>query len=621
LLARLLFEIESDRNFERQRYYRAMYSRLIEDHPEQRSRGKAVFTLPLVLLFILVGIASTRHLMNANANNSLESSLAEPTQPNVEGAFGSKVGVAPAAGVAPAPDCTDWWCLDKCTANTDDDYHCDVVLTLDLGSSGTKPALWAIRQDVGNTKIPEIKLAASNPIAPSNEPTELKFKGFCGIWADKYQFWGDLRSYCDASKLEKKVPKGDTAYPAKCAGLNGNFTKWKEHFTEQMKCFLDKELTSGTTTKSITQYISGTYGGITAGLRNDPKIKEKLAAFQEGTTAGTGGAVWSLLKKQTKKPVHLRMISGEEEGYYEWLSFNWDTLQQFENKKPIMMAIQNKLKNTLTIGGASAQIAIPTVQPMSTLDHTYYFHIGVDKYWIYANSIMWAGSTRLKTMVEEFNTVFKDQTTEEPTTLDDAFFEKNDKLLCSDIYNVKPTNEPGETQTLGETQLYKGLCVMGFHFPNATQWLTHQFVGNKDWKLLTGKHDDECMVKGTIGDVKLDFYNHCDGLTEAEGLKIKNYFWLKNYPKTLLPFWGRFWYKLIAAETGFQEDGMLEYTKTEEKSWSAVWASMWMHGKFQGFPNLDNPNGLRRNLGGLKGEYTLGPLTIPAHFGTPEDSS
>eukprot|EP00492_Amphilonche_elongata_P003135 TRINITY_DN3446_c0_g1_i1.p2 TRINITY_DN3446_c0_g1~~TRINITY_DN3446_c0_g1_i1.p2 ORF type:complete len:50 (-),score=6.33 TRINITY_DN3446_c0_g1_i1:432-581(-) len=49
---------------------------------------------------------------------------------------------------------------------------------------------------------------------------------------------------------------------------------------------------------------------------------------------------------------------------------------------------------------------------------------------------------------------------------------------------------------------------------------------------------------------------------------------------------------------------------------------MWMHGKFQGFPNLNNPEGhRRRNLGGLKGEYTLGPLTIPAHFGTPEDSS
>lgn len=585
-----------------------MYSRLIEDHPydhvEQRSPSKSVFTLPLVLLFALVGIASTRHLMNANANSSLESMVAEP---DGEGAF----GIAPAAasgsggGSAAAPSaCTEWWCIDKCAAHNDDsDYRCDVVLTLDLGSSGTKPALWAIRQKKDKKKIPEMHLARSI------DNDELKYKGFCGIWSDKYQFPGDLRDYCVADFESKTIPDTEL-YPKKCAGLKEDFAAWKKHFETQMKCILDHE-PMGVGSKKIKELITATYGGITAGLRNDPLIRNKFEAFKEGTTATadsqTGGDVWHFMKVQTGKPVHLRMISGEEEAYYEWLSFNWDTLQAFENGSPIN---SNDLKNTLSIGGASAQIAVPTVHPMSTLDHTYYFHIGVDKYWIYANSIMWAGTTRLKTMYEEFGF----GTTLEGTALDDEFFNKNNELLCSDIFSIQTTAEAAETLTLGPKQLYKGVCVMGFHFPSADQWITNQFLGSKDWNQMVGKGG--CMEAGkTGGQVNLDWDKKCDGLTKAAvRSKAADPFWAKNNPKTLLPFWGRFFHKMI--ETGYP-DGSLDYSLGAEKSWSAVWAAMWMHGKFQGFPNLKG----RRNLGGLKGEYTLGPLTIPAHFGTPEDSS
>jgi len=188
---------------------------------------------------------------------------------------------------------------------------------------------------------------------------------------------------------------------------------------------------------------------------------------------------------------------------------------------------------------------------------------------------------------------------------------------------------------------------MGFHFPSPKQWLTHQFIGNRDYTPL--KDTVKCMKQGTTSEkVLLNFGKECDKLkTDKEyRKKIKEtigkqkaykFWWNKNNPTVTLPFYGRFWRQLLMdAQTKDQkletdakevipQDPKLEYSTGKEKSWSAVWATMWMHGRFQGFTDLERDaaetavNGFRRNLGGLKGEYTLGPLTIPAHFGTPED--
>lgn len=606
-----------------------MYTSLLKDQPENRSRGKAAFTFPLILLFILVGVASTRHLMNANANNSLESMLAEPVAeedvapmapgggvaPVAPAAPGVVAPVAPADEEAPPSICTTadgaWWCIDKCAVAPD----CDVILALDLGSSGTKPALWAIKKGEGEEgkkdrkKIPDMKLIGTNEKSEAGE-----MPGWCGFWADDKQFFGKKETYCDG---QNGMPDAkSTAIPKKCAGLFGwdNFGSYTQHFKDQMKCFLNKELTSGSppVSKPIKDYISGTYGGVTAGLRNDPDIKKKFAVLHEET-----GEIWSQIKEVTGKPVHLRMISGEEEAYYEWLSYNWDTLRKYENNKGRMQEVQDELKNIMTIGGASAQIAIPTAHPMNTLDHTYYFHIGVDKYWVYANSIMWAGSTRFNTLIEEYKKDFGGSPSVKE--VNDDFFKKNNEVLCSDIVKFG--------DKLKVDQLYSGLCVMGFHFPSANQWLTNQFVGNQDWGQLGGKKDQGfCMEKGSGESVKMNFNDACDSIDKAK-LKANSRegklgsWWNKDRPQTTLPLWGRFWNKLTnAAESDFP-GGMIEYSKAKQKSWGAVWAAMWLHGKFQGFPNLDNPNNIRRNLGGLKGEYTLGPLRIPAHFGTPEDSN
>jgi hypothetical protein len=230
---------------------------------------------------------------------------------------------------------------------------------------------------------------------------------------------------------------------------------------------------------------------------------------------------------------------------------------------------------------------------------------------------MWAGSTRFNTLIEEYKKDFGGSPSVKE--VNDDFFKKNNEVLCSDIVKFG--------DKLKVDQLYSGLCVMGFHFPSANQWLTNQFVGNQDWGQLGGKKDQGfCMEKGSGESVKMNFNDACDSIDKAK-LKANSRegklgsWWNKDRPQTTLPLWGRFWNKLTnAAESDFP-GGMIEYSKAKQKSWGAVWAAMWLHGKFQGFPNLDNPNNIRRNLGGLKGEYTLGPLRIPAHFGTPEDSN
>jgi len=221
-------------------------------------------------------------------------------------------------------------------------------------------------------------------------------------------------------------------------------------------------------------------------------------------------------------------------------------------------------------------------------------------------------------MVEDYEASkkFTSKSAEGVKELMNDFFKKNDNLLCSDIYNYD-----NEETIYKQTQLYKGFCAMGYHFPSFNQWLTKQFVGSKDWAMLT--IDIGCIEDGTTG-VKLNFHEGCDSAAFDPNLKADieskdEHWWSKEKPLTTLPFYGRFFHKLLAAATD-EEKPKFEYSNGKEKSWSAIWAAMWMHGRFQGFPNLAKAaNGHRRNLGGLKGEYTLGPLTIPAHFGTPED--
>lgn len=643
-----------------------MYTALIEDHPEKRSRGKAVFIFPLVLLFILVGVASTRHLLNVNANSSLESMVAN-TPTTTSGTNENK--------------CTDWYCLDIC--HDHENSKCKLVMTLDMGSSGVKPAIYAI-QKADNKMVPEIHLAATN-----EEPKKGKeFDSICGIWIDKNQYQGDKGSFCttesvvevkigssDSRKLKEKCfrnaeaecadgkwtcshlyeenpldfdpvkPKDETASSASTTSYHQN---WIQHFKNQMTCFLNKPLESNSDTKPVKEWITAIYGGLTAGLRNDPDIITKFADLEEGTDAAeSGGDVWRHLKSESGKPVHIRMLSGEEEGYYEWLGHNWGSLLEFTNKEADKLKVQGKLKNIFTMGGASAQIAVVTSHPMNTLDNTFYFHIGEDKYWIYANSIMWGGSTRLTNMVEKYakslnpsfelrtyrkvddqaepqqNPVSVNQPTD-PKPIMDNFFKDNNELLCGDICQ-SPACAPDDRR------LYKGICVMGFHFPTPTQWLTHQFVG-LDYTPLTGKGG--CLLKGSDG-INLEISDEgkgCDDPTkyqDAVELKKKGWkakvWWNQKKPSVSLPFYGRFFKKLItsAADASVPFATKPELSKGESIGWEAIWATMWLHGRFQGFADRaaaeTTATEFRRNLGGLKGEYTLGPLTIPAHFGTPED--
>jgi len=656
-----------------------MYTPLIEDHPEKRSRGKSVFTFPLIFLFILVGVASTRHLLNVNTNNDSESMLAEP---NIVPEY---VEEAAAAKSATDNVCSEWWCIHKCHAED----NCDVVMTLDMGSSGTKPTLWAIKQDKDNKQIPEIRKIGMDGTKKDNKGK--KFPAICGIWIDENQYQKDKGAFCsppvdtkngfklglklvDSTKPSKKLKpgcfrnedcgaevwscehmyakekdwtkKGMEIY-SNSASTTEYYDKWIKHFENQMSCFLDMDVPSGgekQEVKKVKQYISGIYGGVTAGLRNDPDIATKgPKALAEGTEDGTGGDVWRILKSLSGMSPHLRMLSGEEEGYYEWLGFNWQTLRDFgdKTKGDYMQVVQDGLKNTLSIGGASAQIAIPTAQPMNTLDNTFYFHIGADKYWIYANSIMWGGTTRLANMVKKYagkdlhikeddGTPPVNLGTENPKKLVKkdgknpsimgGFFEENNQLLCGDI-----CQEPG----CEERRLYKGVCVMGFHFPDPQQWLTTHFLGSKDFEPLIGTGANGCLTNSrnpppTPPTIDLKFNENCDDpVYKAKG--FGGGWWDTVKPTVTLPFYGRFFNELLK-DTTYSEK-TLEYSKADDLSWGAIWAAMWMHGKFQGFPNLTpvrnaaemTANEFRRNLGGLKGEYTLGPLTIPAHFGTPED--
>jgi len=697
-----------------------MYTALIEDHPEKRSRGKAVFIFPLVLLFILIGVASTRHLLNVNANSSLESMLANtPTSTSgTERTVGNSqcdhindenkasacndyykktvkcdicqdenAGAVDKSAINDAiRGCKAWYCLDIC--HDDENPNCKLVMTLDMGSSGVKPAIYAIQKS-DNKMVPEIHLAATN-----EKPKKGKeFDSICGIWIDKKQYQGDKGSFCttdsvvDVAKYSRKLkekcfrnteaecadrdkwtcshlyeekplafdpvkPKDEYASSASTKIYHQN---WIQHFKNQMTCFLNKPLESNSDTKPVKEWITAIYGGVTAGLRNDPDIITKFAALEEGTDAAeSGGEVWRHLKSESGKPVHIRMLSGEEEGYYEWLGHNWGSLTKFTNKEANKMKVQGNLKNIFTMGGASAQIAVVTSHPMNTLDNTFYFHIGEDKYWIYANSIMWGGSTRLTNMVEKYaksldpafelrtyrmvddpakpkqNPVLvnqplpKEGPAENKKPIMDNFFKDNDNLLCGDICQ-SPACGPDDRR------LYKGICVMGFHFPTPTQWLTHQFVG-LDYTPLTGS--DGCLeLKGSDG-INLEISDEgkkCDDPTkyqdagELKKLKRPKVWWNQKKPSVTLPFYGRFFKKLItsAADASVPFATKPELSKGESIGWEAIWATMWLHGRFQGFADRaaaeTTAAEFRRNLGGLKGEYTLGPLTIPAHFGTPED--
>jgi len=431
-----------------------------------------------------------------------------------------------------------------------------------------------------------------------------------------------------------------------------------------MTCFLNKPLTSNLDTEPVVNWITGIYGGVTAGLRNDPDIITKFAALEEGTDAAeSGGDVWKHLRSVSNKPVHIRMLSGEEEGYYEWLGHNWGSLLGFTNNENNKLEVQGNLKNTFTMGGASAQIAVVTDHPMNTLDNTFYFHIGEDKYWIYANSIMWGGSTRLRNMVEKYaktlDSSFELRTyrmvddpvpaerKQNPVNINellpkegqapadgkkklmDNFFKNNDDLLCGDICQ-SPACGPDDRR------LYKGLCVMGFHFPTPTQWLTHKFVG-LDYFPLSG--EGGCLVGKAGESIDLNIGDEgkaCDDPTTYQNAKLltdkdkkkagkAKIWWNQKKPGVTLPFIGRFFNKLITSATTAKVPfaNNPELSGGESIGWEAIWATMWLHGRFQGFADRaaaeTTATEFRRNLGGLKGEYTLGPLTIPAHFGTPED--
>jgi len=706
-----------------------MYTALIEDQPEKRSRGKSVFTFPLVLLFILVGVASTRHLLNVNANNDLESMLAETT-PTKQTTSGDGA-VQPAASDDTTSKCSAtncWCCIDECHK----EENCKVIMALDMGSSGTKTSLWAIQQKKADT-IPYIE-----KVFTANKKGDLeKYKPhtICGIWSDKTQFQLDKKSFCDEGKQKNDNKDPD---PQSCNGMN--LEQWKAHFKKEMGCFLKKELKGKKEGKKIPVYIDGIYGGFTAGLRNDPDITKKLGAletrkvlsleiavtgvtrdkkeqvcdsiasalggvstycsllgarvpdsvpgdrrrrledstlYMEASVADgnaeklaeqaiSSGFVSSLTglpedtavssvtsstsnenkgfiketltallneKPDGQKPkVHIRMLSGEEEGYYEWLGFNWEALRGFTKDKDSTESknAQKELKNTFTIGGASAQIAIPTTQPMNTLDNTYYFHIGDNTYWIYTNSLIWGGGMRLANMMEEYAKSFNKNfpfrikkkkainlnAVENEKPIVDMFFDDNQSLLCGDICTKHECNNK---------RLYQGLCVMGFHFPDLTQWLTYQFVGNKDYSKLTDGNG-RCLEKVGENAIDLGFLDKCDDPELYKtNTELDTKWWSQHKPTVTLPFYGRFWHLLRVdanhdshqRQLGMPVKNKLELSHGDDINWSAIWAAVWLHGQFQGFPLAYDKK--RRHLAGLKGEYTLGPLTIPAHFGTPED--
>jgi len=270
-----------------------MYTALIEDQPEKRSRGKSVFTFPLVFLFILVGVASTRHLLNVNANNDLESMVASNTEPK-------NGGGAPASDAKPCTEGDCWCCFDQCIKP--DNKDCKVVMALDMGSSGTKPKLFAIKENNGG--IPYIE-SVKGPVTKKGKTKIDIFKPnqFCGIWSDKNQYQADKESHCDQD-VDKTFQDGNS-----CNGMD--FKTWKKHFETQMGCFLKSKFMD----KKIGENIYAIFGGATAGLRNDPEIEKKLPAFEQGK-----GAIWNILTKLVPgKEVHIRMLSGEEESYYEWL--------------------------------------------------------------------------------------------------------------------------------------------------------------------------------------------------------------------------------------------------------------------------------------------------------------